>query len=102
MPSKRSSAAVVSLPVAKNPNIWRPSIQQEYHYATKITPLKEFDKEVSVIISICTSLNESNKAGATSECLDKWKKITSDKWLLESVKEAKIDVHNVKKVPLKD
>ena len=32
----------------------------------------------------------------------KEKKITSDKWILETVKGAKTDVHNVKKVPLKD
>ena len=59
-------------------------------------------KEVSIIVSKCTSLIESNKAGAISECLKEWKKITSDKWVLETVKEVKIDVHNVKKVPLKD
>ena len=75
MPSKRSSSAAISLPVAKKPNIWQPSIQQEYDYATKTIPLKEFDKEVSVIISKCTSLNESNKAGAISECFEEWKNI---------------------------
>ena len=47
-------------------------------------------------------MNESNKAGAISEYLKEWKKITSDKWVLETVKGAKIDVHNVQQVPLKD
>ena len=47
-------------------------------------------------------MNESNKAGAISECLKNWEKILSGKWVLETVKEAKTDVHNVKKAPLKD
>ena len=47
-------------------------------------------------------MNESNKTGAISEYLKEWKKITSDKWVLETVKGAKIDVHNVQQVPLKD
>ena len=47
-------------------------------------------------------MNELNKASAISESLKKWEKITSDKWVLETVKGAKIDVNNVKKVPLKD
>ena len=47
-------------------------------------------------------MNESNKAGAISECLKEWEKITCDKWLQRTVKGAKIDVNNVKKVPLTD
>ena len=42
---------------------------EEHDYATKTASLKEFDKEVSIVSSKCTSLNESNKAGAISECL---------------------------------
>ena len=34
--------------------------------------MKEFDEEVGIINSKCTSLNESNNAGAISECLRKW------------------------------
>ena len=102
VPSKRPSAPATSLPVAKKPKIWQPLIQQEHDYAAKTRSLKEFDKEVSIIISKFTSLNESNKAGAISECLEEWKKITSNKWVLESVKLAKLDVHNIKRVPLKD
>ena len=78
-----------SLPVAKKPKIWQPWIQQEHDCPAKTILLKEFDKEVSIIISKCTSLNESNKAGAISECLKEWKKITSDKWVLETVKGVK-------------
>ena len=99
---KEASSPATSLPVAKKPKVWQPSIQKEHDYAAKTISLKEFDKEASIIISKCTSLNKSNKAGAISECLEEWKKITSDKWVLETVKGAKIDVHNVKKVPLKD
>ena len=103
VPSKRSSVPATSLPVARKPKIWQPSIQQEHDYASKITLLKEFNKEISIIIiGKCTSLNESNKTGAISECLKQWEKITSDKWVLETVKGAKIDVHNVKKVALKE
>ena len=98
VPSKRSSPPATSLPVAKKSKIWQPSIQKEHDYAAKTISLKEFDKEASSIISKCTSLNESNKAGAISECLEEWKKITSDKWVLETVKGIKIDVHNVKNV----
>ena len=47
-------------------------------------------------------MNKSNKAGAISEFLKEWKKTISDKWVLVTVKEALIDVHNAKKVPLKD
>ena len=36
------------------------------------------------------------------ECLKEWKKITSKKWVLKTVKGEKIDVHNLKKVPLKN
>ena len=36
------------------------------------------------------------------ECLKDWKKITSQKWVLKTVKGEKIDVHNLKKVPLKN
>ena len=36
------------------------------------------------------------------ECLKDWKKITSEKWVLKTVKGEKIDVHNLKKVPLKN
>ena len=102
LPTKRPSAPVTPSPAAKKPKIWQPSIQQEHDYAAKTTPLKGFDKEVSIIISKCTSLNALNKANAISESLKKWEKITSDKWVLETVKGAKIDVNNVKKVPLKD
>ena len=98
VPSKRSSPPATSLPVAKKSKIWQPSTQKEHDYAAKTISLKEFDKEASSIISKCTSLNESNKAGAISECLEEWKKITSDKWVLETVKGIKIDVHNVKNV----
>ena len=58
--------------------------------------------EVSIIISKCASLNESNKTGAISECLKERERRTSDKWVLETIKGAKIDVNDVKKVPLKD
>ena len=67
VPSKRSSALATPLSAAKKPKIWLPSIQQEHGHAAKTMSLKEFDKEVSIIIS--TSLNESNKAGAISEYL---------------------------------
>ena len=58
--------------------------------------------EVSIIISKCASLNESNKTGAISECLKERERRTSDKWFVETIKGAKIDVNNVKKIPLKD
>ena len=41
-------------------------------------------------------------ADVISERLKEWKKITSEKWVLETVKGAKADEHNLKKVPLND
>ena len=92
LPSKTPSTLTTPLPAAKKSKIWQPSIRLEHDYATKTTPLKEFDKEVSIIISKCTSLNESNRAGAISECLREWEKITSN-GVLETVKGAKIDIN---------
>ena len=91
VPSKRSSALATPLSAAKKPKIWLPSIQQEHGHAAKTMSLKKFDKEVSIIISTGTSLNESNKAGAISEYLKEWEKIISGNCVLEIVKGAKID-----------
>ena len=100
VPSKWSSTLATPLSVAKKSKILQFSIQQGHDYAIKTTSLKALDKEVSIIICNFTSFSESNKASVTSECqcLKEWKKITSDNWTLETVKGAKIDVHDVKKL----
>ena len=79
-----------------------PRFNKSMTMPAKLHQWKNLTKRLVSLLVKRTSLNESNKASAISEFLQEWEKITSDKWVLETVKGAKIDVNNVKKVPLND
>ena len=63
--------------------------QQEHCY-TKPLAL-DFQIQVSKLVLKIKFLNEKSKAGGISEHINNWKGLTSDKWILKTVRGAQIE-----------
>ena len=60
------------------------------HCNTQVRKIEEFIK-----IS-----NKKFKAGSIASCLNKWKEITSDKWVLSTVSGTNIEFEEITQIPL--
>ena len=71
------------------------SVQQEHCYAKPLA--LDFQIQVSELVKF---LNEKSKAGGISEHINKWKGLTSDKWILKTVRGAHIEIEDLDSVTL--
>ena len=67
-------------------------IQQEHCYAKPLAP--DFQTQVSELVHKIKFLNEKSKAGGISEHINNWKGLTSDKWILKTVRRAHIEIED--------
>ena len=63
-----------------------PIRQQELQLKTKAEMPAQCDTQVRKIEESIKISNKKSKAGNIASCLNKWKKITSDKWVLSTEK----------------
>ena len=59
-------------------------IQQEHCYAKPLAP--DFQIQVNEHVHKIKFLNEKSKAGGISEHINNWKGLTSDKWILKTIR----------------
>ena len=74
------------------------SIQQEHCYAKPLAP--DFQTQVSELVHKIKFLNEKSKAGGISEHINNWKGLTSDKWILKTIRGAHIEIEDLDSVTL--
>ena len=72
-------------------------IQQEHCYAKPLAP--DFQIQVSELIHK-KNLNEKSKAGGISEHINNWKGLTSDKWILKTIRGAHVEIEDLDSVKL--
>ena len=76
------------------------SVQQEHCYAKPLAP--DFQIQVSELVHKIKILNEKSKAGGISEHINNWKGLTSDKWILKTIRGAHIEIEDLDSVTLSD
>ena len=74
------------------------SVQQEHCYAKPSAP--DFQIQVSELVHKIKTFNEKSKAGGISEHINDWKRLTSDKWILKTVRGAHIEFEDLDSVML--
>ena len=94
LPSRTTSRAIgktVILPLQKQPRL------------SSLDPSEEADfrKQVNLITGNLKIKKDSFTAGSISNCMESWREITSDKWILQTVsKGASIELEDLASIPL--
>ena len=73
------------------------SIQQEHCYVQPLAP--DFQIQVSELVQK-KNLNGKSKAGGSSEHINNWKGLISDKWILKTIRGAHIEIEDFDSVTL--
>ena len=98
LPAKRNTPAecitIFILPIKAA----KVSIQQEHCYAKPLAP--DFQTQVSELLHKIKFSNEKSKAGGISEHINNWKGLTSDKWILKTIRGAHIEIEDFDSVTL--
>ena len=71
-------------------------VQQEHCYAKPLAP--DFQIQVRELVLKIKFLNEKSKAGGISEHISNWKGLTSDKWILKTVRGAHNEIEDLDSV----
>ena len=87
--AKRKTLAECSTIFVLPTNAAKVSAQQEHCYAKPLAP--DFWIQVSELVHEINFLNEKSKAGGISEH-NNWKGLTSDKWILKTIRGAHIEI----------
>ena len=74
------------------------SIQQEHCYAKPLAT--DFQIQVSELVHKIKFLNGKSKAGDISEHINNWKGLTSDEWILKTVRGAYIEMEDLDSVTI--
>ena len=96
--SKRKAPAECSTISVLPTKAAKVSVQQEHCYAKPLAP--NFQIQVSELVHKIKFLNEKSKAGGISEHINNWKGLTSDKWILKTVRGAHIEIEDLDSVRL--
>ena len=100
MLAKRKALAECSDISALPTKVAKVSVQQEHYYAKLLAP--DFQIQVSELVHKIKFLNEKSKTGDISEHIHNWKGLTSDKWILKTVRGAHIEIEDLDSVKLRD
>ena len=92
LPAKKKAPAECSTISILPTKAAKISIQQEHCYAKPLAP--DFQIQVSELVHKIKILNEKSKAGGISEHINNWKGLTSDKWILKTVRRAHIEIED--------
>ena len=98
IPPKRKAPAECSTISILPTKAAKVSIQQEHCYAKPLAP--DFQIQVSELVHKMKFLNEISKAGEISEHINNWKGLTSDKWIMQTVKGVHIEIEDLDSVTL--
>ena len=98
LPAKRKASAECSTISILPTKAAKVSIQQEHCYAKPLAP--DFQTQVSELVHKIKFLNEKSKAGGISEHINNWKGLTSDKWILKTIRGAHIEIEDLDSVKL--
>ena len=63
--------------------------------------MPDFQTQVSELVHKAKFLNEKSKAGGISEHINNWKGLTSDKWILKTIRGAHIEIEDLDSVTLR-
>ena len=99
LPAKRKAPAECSTISILPTKAAKVSIQQEHCYAKPLAP--DFQTQVSELVHKTKFLNEKSKAGGISEHINNWKGLTSDKWILKTIRGAHIEIEDLDSVTLR-
>ena len=98
LPAKRKASAECSTISILPTKAAKVSIQQEHCYAKPLALY--FQIQVSELVHKIKFLNEKSKAGGISEHINNWKGLTSDKWILKTIRGAHIEIEDLDSVTL--
>ena len=96
--SKRKAPAECSTISVLPTKAAKVSIQQEHCCAKQLAP--DFQNLVSELVYEIKFLNEKSKAGGISEHTNNWKGLTSEKWILKTVRRAHTEIEDLHSVRL--
>ena len=73
----------------------------DHSYAKDPGEERDFRKQVNIITENLKTKKDSFTAGSISKCVESWREITSDKWILQTVsKGASTELEDLASVPL--